>query len=498
MTGPTHSPSIRTIILLSIGKKMYITPLPHSAPEAQGVSSAALLEFIEAADTTIHEMHSFMLLRHGQVLAECWWKPYAPELPHMLFSLSKSFTSTAIGLAVAEGRLTLDDHVLSFFPKDAPAEVSENLAAMCVRHLLSMSCGHHTDSMGRMWKRYRKNWVKGFLSLPVEHAPGTFWVYNTGATYMLSAILQKATGMKLLDYLQPRLFEPLGIQGASWETSPQGINMGGFGLSVKTEDIARFGQLYLQKGVWNGQRILSEAWVEAASSRQQDNGNVPESDWSQGYGYQFWRCKHNNYRGDGAFGQYCIVMPELDAVVAITSAVSDMQPTLNLVWDRLLPALGPKALPEDPAAHAALLQKLSGLGLSLVQGQSVSPLAAKVSGKCFQFEPNPLKLTSITFDFSKPDCQVMIVDANGEHRAVSNSIGWQAGTGLWMNNQPAASAVSGVWTAEDTYVLTIRFIETPFYNTYQCQFVDHQVKITGSINVSFGPLQTPPLVAHVI
>src|SRR5262249_17904140 len=159
-------------------------------------------------------------------------------------------------------------------------------------------------------------------------------------TYMLSAIVQKTAGLTVLDYLRPRLFEPLGIEDPTWGTSPQGVSLGGYGLSIRTEDIARFGQLYLQKGEWQGRQLLPTTRVQAATSRQVSNGSSPQSDWDQGYGYQFWRCRHGAFRGDGAFGQYCLVMPEQDAVLAITSGVKDMQAVLNLVWDKLLPALG--------------------------------------------------------------------------------------------------------------------------------------------------------------
>ena len=225
--------------------------------------------------------------------------------------------------------------MLKFFPEDAPAEPSKNLKAMRVSDLLRMSTGQQTeprrtpDSPGP-----RPSWPS-----PCPFKPGTHFLYNTSATYMLSAIVQKATGMTVLDYLKPRLFEPLGIEHPTWETSPQGISTGGYGLSIRTEDIARFGQLYLQKGKWNGKQLVPAAWVEAATARQTSNGSNPKSDWDQGYGYQFWRCRHGAYRGDGAFGQYCIVLPEQDAVIAITSGVKDMQAVLNLVWDKLLPAL---------------------------------------------------------------------------------------------------------------------------------------------------------------
>ena len=248
--------------------------LQHSSPEAQGIPSAAIADFVATAEKTITSLHSFMLLRHGAVVAEGWWHPYRPETPHMLFSLSKSFTSTAVGLAVAEGRLTVEDPVLSFFPTDAPKKVSKNLAAMKVHHLLSMSTGHDQDTTERTLRS--RNPFKAFLSLPVEHAPGTHFVYNSAASYMLAAIVQKLTGQTLLEYLTPRLFEPLGIAGATWESHPNGVNFGGWGLNIKTEDIARFGQLYLQKGLWNSQRILPEAWVEAATSKQVSNVGNPD------------------------------------------------------------------------------------------------------------------------------------------------------------------------------------------------------------------------------
>ena len=308
--------------------------LPRSNPEAQGISSAAVLSFIEAVDA-IDSMNSFMLVRHGQVVAEGWWSPYRAEARHSLYSLSKSFTSTAVGLAIAEGKLSLDDEVLKFFPDDAPSEPSNNLKSMRVSDLLRMSTGHQIEPS----RTPDVPWTKTFLGQPVPFKPGTHFLYNTSATYMQSAIVQKATGQTVLDYLQARLFAPLGIEQPTWETSPQGISTGGYGLSIRTEDIAKFGQLYLQKGKWHDKQLVPAAWIEAATARQTSNGSNPHSDWDQGYGYQFWRCRHGAYRGDGAFGQYCIVLPEQDAVIAITSGVRDMQGILNLVWEKLLPAM---------------------------------------------------------------------------------------------------------------------------------------------------------------
>jgi len=333
-------------LLVLTGSVSQSAELPRSQPEAQGVSSSAVLAFVEAIDK-VDSMNSFMLVRHGRVVAEGWWSPYRAEARHSLYSLSKSFTSTAVGLAIAEGKLNLDDEVLKFFPNDAPSEPSNNLKAMRISDLLRMSTGQQTEPP----RTSEEPWAKTFLAHPVPFKPGTHFLYNTSATYMQSAIVQNVSGQTVLDYLQTRLFEPLGIERPTWETSPQGISTGGYGLSIRTEDIAKFGQLYLQKGKWHDKQLVPAAWIDAATARQTSNGSNPESDWDQGYGYQFWRCRHGAYRGDGAFGQYCIVLPEQEAVIAITSGVRDMQAILNLVWEKLLPAIKPSVLAANDEAR---------------------------------------------------------------------------------------------------------------------------------------------------
>ncbi|NNJ24288.1 serine hydrolase [Alienimonas chondri] len=334
--------------------------LPRSTPEAQGVSSAGVRAFVEAADEGVQDMHSFMLLRHGKVVAEGWWGDEAPEKPHILWSLSKSFTSTAVGLAIAEGKFKLDDKVLSFFPDDAPAEPSENLQAMRVRDLLTMSAGHAAEPK----LTADGVWTRQFLAHPVPHEPGSRFRYNTPATYMLSAIVQKATGQTVLDYLQPRLFEPLGIEKPRWDASPQGVSIGGYGLFLKTEDIAKFGQLYLQKGRWNGRQLVPAEWIAAATANQVDNSKAPSAgnpDWREGYGFQFWQCRHDAYRGDGKDGQFCVVLPEQDAVVVMTAKTRTLQTQLDLVWKHLLPAMHDESLPANPAEADRLKATLAGL-----------------------------------------------------------------------------------------------------------------------------------------
>src|SRR5882724_9810776 len=258
--------SVVVISLLSFSSSIAKQPLPRNTPEAQGISSEAIQDFVLTVDK-INTLHSFMIVRHGHVVAEAWWKPEAPDKPHVLQSLSKSFNATAVGLAIEAGKLSLDDPVLKFFPNDAPADPSDNLKAMKVRDLLTMTCGHEIEpkSVGGAPS------VKTFLAHPVPHKPGTHFQYNTMGSYTLSAIVTKVTGQTTLEYLKPRLFAPLGIENPDWDSSPEGNSLGGYGLKLCTEDIAKFGQLYLQKGKWNGRQLISEKWIEEATSKQVPN-----------------------------------------------------------------------------------------------------------------------------------------------------------------------------------------------------------------------------------
>jgi hypothetical protein len=301
--------------------------------------------------------------------------------------------------------------------------------------------------------------------------------------------------MPLRSYLAPRLFDVIGIVDPVWETSPEGVSIGGTGLKLKTEDIARFGQLYLQKSEWQGQRVIPASWVELATSRQMSNGSNPESDWEQGYGFQFWRTRHRSYRGDGAFGQFCVVMPEHDAVVIITSGVRSMPAVLNLVWDKLLPALKPSALPADSAAHQKLTARLGGLNLMTQKGEPSSALASQVAGRRFTFGTNDQKIESFALEAGNGGKAMTIVSRiNGVDLRASAGFGqWVKGRFAYgaMPEQPAA--ISGAWTSEDTYTAMVRFYETPFAVTFRLRFSGGQLSVDTEMNPSRGPAKQPTL-----
>ncbi len=337
------------------------TPLPRSTPESQGISSEAILQFVQAADK-INTLHSFMLVRHGHVIADGWWKPEAPNKPHVLWSLSKSFNSTAVGLAIAEGKLKLNDHILKFFPDEAPPDPSDNLKAVTVRDLLTMSCGQATEAPRGT---NGEPTVRAFLAHPFVYKPGTHFLYNTVGAYTLSAIVTKVTGQTSLDFLKPRLFEPLGIKDPQWDASQEGYSFGGYGLYLCTEDIAKFGQLYLQKGKWNGHQLIPKKWVEEATKMQIRNDGENHSkigiDWCQGYGFQFWRCTHNAFRGDGAHGQLCVVVPDKDAVIAITADTGNFSGEMKAIWTYLYPAFEASSLPANESGDAQLAAAVGDL-----------------------------------------------------------------------------------------------------------------------------------------
>ena len=333
-------------VALSCQENMPAKSLPRSAPDKENVDKSGIENFVKSMAEKKQDIHSLMVLRNGKVVFEQWFGNRKPNDSHIMYSVTKTYTATAIGFAVAEKKLKVTDKVISFFPDKLPANVSQNLKDMEIRHLLTMSAGNDPNA----FNRNNRDYVKEYLSLPVNVKPGTRFNYCSMASYMLSAIIQKVTGEKLKDYLGKRLFSPLGIEIPRWGECPMGINYGGFDLYIKTEDMAKLGLFIMQKGQWNGQQLLPQSWFDEATSKQidclpsgtkwEEADKVPnDSDWKQGYGYQMWRCRYNAFRADGAYGQFIIIIPEKNAVVAITANIGDMAAELNMVWEHILPTL---------------------------------------------------------------------------------------------------------------------------------------------------------------
>lgn len=449
-------------------------PLPTSTPSAAGVDASAVHRFLDALESDPGiEPHSVMILRHGSVAAAGWWAPYSPDRLHLMYSLSKSFTSTAAAFAVAEGLLRLDDPVLAYFP-ELDAEVTDpRRRALLVRHVASMATGDAAEKLLDARARDPEDLVRGFLLLPPEQDPGTVFAYNQPATYTLAAIVQKVTGQPLTAYLRPRLFEPLGIGEARWLRDRSGRELGFSGLHVTTDAVARLGQLYLRRGVWRGERLLSEEWVAEATRPHIATGDDPAGDWTQGYGFQFWMCRPGcGFRGDGAYGQFCLVLPEHDAVVALTAATERMQEVLDAVWTRLLPGFHDAPPAGREAEDRALADRLAGLSLPPAPDSPASPGEALAFAPAEGRDPEAPRLTAVELD---PDGKRVTLVEDGERLELALGAGWTVTEGT------VPAAVSGGWTDDDTLALDVALLETPHHVELVCD------RVTGTFTARWRP-----------
>jgi len=468
-------------------------PLPRSTPEAQGLASDDILKLVNALDAGVKEIHSFVMLRHGQVVAEGFWSPYSTDDIQVLYSGTKSFNATAVGLLVDDKMLSVDDLVLSKFPELAPAQPAANMQTMTIKNLLTMATGHTSDTIATLRQAPNGEWTKAFLATAVPNPPGTNFLYNSGAAYVLGSIVQKVSGQTVDEFLTPRLFEPLGIQRHLWGKSPEGVNLADGGLSVRTEDFAKFGLLYLNGGLWNGQRLLSEQWVTDATSKEISNGG-DNGNWSYGYGYQFWRSPIG-FRADGSLGQYSFVMPEQDIVLAITAGTSNSGGTdslMKIVFANV-PAVQDAALPENAGSLQALEDKLGSLSLPLPMGADSSGMAAQVSGAHYTVASNAKGITGLSFDFASATPTVTIEDGDGPH-AISVGIGnWVRGrTGFkkhineLYDTPEQGIAARGAWSADDTFSARMVMTETPYTVITDFKFVGDQVTLNVSYNIRWS------------
>ncbi len=478
-----------------------LTLLPRCTPEEAGISSAVVERFFSAVDEESGRLgpHGILLLRHGKVLAEGWWAPYRREIPHMLYSMSKSVVGTAVGIAWDEGLLSPDELVSDIFA-DLPASQSKGMKNMRIWNLLTMSSGTRFNEFGSMLDG---DWVRMFLESVPKFEPGTAFEYNSMNTYMLSAILRRKTGMPLVEYLRPRLFEPLGISRFTWETCPMDTEKGGWGLSLCLEDAAKLGQLYLQKGLWEGRRILSEEWISEATKAQMA---TPNGECKFGYGYQLW-LNPMGYQFNGAFGQYVVVMPKYDAVAVIFSGSTQLfaQGDLLQMLDRCFwgGAAGP--LPAHPAGVEALQARLGSLRVSPPlswEGLGTDPiafdrLAQALDGQEYWLDANygsifPQTLQSVHGNYS-PGASLLrfsrtpkglaltIYEHQERNTLFLNRDGSFQDHRLALRDEVHLVSSRGLWQAGEEglrFILLTSFLETPDTCILYLSLKEGQVEIT--------------------
>ena len=429
--------------------------LPRSTPAAAGVSSRSIAALLDRLEEQSVELHSIMVVRHGHVVAEGWWAPYSAGRPHLLYSLTKSFTSVAVGLAIADGLLSLDDRVVDVLPDRVPDDMSEQGRRITVHHLLSMTAGHPEDSLTEAWQLEPDDLVKGFLRVPFTAAEGTRHTYDNATTYVLARMVERVTGRDLPGLLDDRLFKPLGIDPPEWDRVASGASFGFHGLHLTTEAVAAFGELLLRGGRWGDRQLVPREWVELATSRHVETTQV--EGWTEnpdalcGYGYQFWMSRHG-YRGNGAFGQQCVVVPSHDLVVVVTGAEAPEVAMPGALWDCLLPGMDDPGSSRDDELLAERLRRLS---LAPVSG-SADPVRSTPSAAA--------KIDASAEDSALPDGTVITVDPvdGGWRLRLGESITVAVGHGDWRECSPLGRPVvaAGAWQG-DTFVADLYLVTTP-------------------------------------
>ena len=435
-----------------------------ASPESVGISSAVLLNMMKKL-AELEYVNSVIILRHGRLILECWQAPYGRETPHQLFSLSKSFTSCAIGLAQAENRLKITDKLISFFPEYDDRVTDPRMRNVTLEDLLTMRSGHLRCATDYMLGK--QDFVGAYLASPLDAAPGSRFSYNSGATYMLSAVIRKVTGENVREYLMPRLFEPLRISPGIWECCPKGINLGGWGLSLTTGDLAKFAQLLLQRGQWQGRRILPADYLADAARKQADSSEWQDPDWKLGYGYQFWVSRHG-YRGDGAAGQFALILEEQDMCIAVTSCLNDTQNLLNVFWNELIPHLHDAPLPEDPEAYRELREYAAGLKIV----PPVTEIAGKPVGARFRFRENAAGIRQCEISFGERCCSLTFLTDRGMEQLRAGFGHFEYSVLQLTDERPHPVAAYAVWTDAGTLEIHTLILDGIYREIWTVDFGD--------------------------
>lgn len=476
-------------------------------PESVGIDSGDIEWLLDQLESGFTEPHGLMIMRHGKICAEGWWNPYAPGIRHGLQSHSKTYAATAIGIAYTEGIVKLDERIIDIFPEYAPEQPSENLKRLTVHDVLCMGCGMDEMPMATEY------WIRDFLHTPVNHTPGTTYMYNSVGSSILSAIIVKKTGMSMHEYLKPRLYDKIGIfsDNHRWMKMPDGCEVGGGGLFATTEDNLRLMKLYADGGVWEGERILDDEYVKRATTLQNESAteaknNPLAKDNFVGYGYQIWMCRPKGvYRADGAMGQFTIVVPDKDMIIAITENASGAhwaQTTLDVMWEFLERIENHPAKEENTEKSECLKNRMGRLALPNPKCAPYSPIAANIEGRQwrvidgdFYMEdvgvaqhmsgcelPQPIDV--FCFHFTSDEIVMDWENREEKERLVIATDGSRRHNTL-PGRLISQVLLSGAWISENKLEVKARYIETCKEETLLFTFEEKKLKITNS-TMEFG------------
>ncbi len=372
-------------------------PLPISSPEACGVSSGNIMRFIGKLERHRLNMHSYILLRHGKIISEGYWKPFCEEKLHRMYSVSKTFTSAAIGLLCDEGRISLNDKIIRYFPDKLPAAVHPYIADMTVRDLLMMATPYSYSTYGLRYS----DWAHTFFNTEPSHPPGTIFSYDTSGSFILNVIVERVTEKPYLEYLREKALGETGFSEDAWcIKSPEGYSWGGSGVMCTTRDLAKFALLFLNGGRYNGKQLLSENYIRSACSKQIDNKTTGFNDdtcHSFGYGYQVWMTRSSSFSFLGMGDQLAVCIPEKDMVFVCTADNQGYESSraiiYNALWDEIIDKLSDRAIDENVFDREALIAKNASLEIIPLDGVPESPITERINGIQYILYGNPMGIT---------------------------------------------------------------------------------------------------------
>ncbi len=449
--------------------------LQYATPESVGISSKCISRFIDHLAEMEMPIHSFAIARFGKVAAECYYKPFDADFYHRMYSTSKTFVSMAIGLLYTEGKIRLCDKIADYFPEKLPAEPHRFLTEMTIRDLLMMATCHS----GSTYSDADKDWVWTFFNRKPSHPSGTIFSYDTSATVTLNALVEKLSGENIIDFLRPRLFDPLGMSDGIWAIQrPEGGAWGGSGFMLRTADLLRFAMFLMNKGMWEGRQLIARDYMEAATSKQIDNhvsNSNPEH--SFGYGFQIWRTRNNGFACLGMGTQIAVCLPDKQLCYVVTAdtqhiAAGDVQ-VMTAFWEDIYDKMSDARLNENPAAYAALCEKSRALTLNMPNGGTTeNPAAENWNGKSYVMEPNRMKLSSVRFTFGEKTGCMEYSNATGakkiEFRFGAFQIGEFGELGYYdrvigtPGGRAFRCAATAKWTDENSLILYVHIIDNCF------------------------------------
>ena len=386
----------------------------HTTPENLGIPSTSILNFLERIEEEQINMHGFLILRRGQIAAEGYWSPYSRDRMHRMYSISKSFVSLAVGLMIDEGKLRLEDRIVTFFGEKVPSNVHPYVKQATIRDLLMMA----SPFQGTTYSVDDEDWAATYFNKKPSHVPGTIFSYDTSATVILNTIVEQISGTTFLEYMREKVLDPIGFSKEAWSIqTPEGTSWGGSGVLCTLKDMAKLAYICLNQGRWNNEQLISEEYIRAATSKQIDNSNMQR----EGYGYQIWREKDNGFSFEGMGSQLALCFPDEEFIFACTADTQMMKHTgtlliKNIFREEIYKKLHDQPILNDDESHEKLLQKIKGLNVKPEEGNLTSSYVEKVNKKWFVLNENPMKISRLRFIFSGDEAIFEYENETGMHQ----------------------------------------------------------------------------------